>query len=156
MKKERGTISSSALLCVVAIGIACGVVGTAFLYADGTAYLRDDPTACANCHVMNPQFEAWQKGGHHHVATCNDCHVPHDSFIRKWLVKGENGFHHSWAFTFNDIPTTIIARESSKQIVQENCARCHGERFVHSATETGGKNSAAQCVHCHSSVGHGG
>ena len=32
----------------------------------------------------------------------------------KWLTKAENGFHHSIAFTFKDIPVAIQAREISK------------------------------------------
>ena len=48
-----------------------------FAYARGWAYMTDDPRACANCHVMNEQYDGWIKSSHRSVAVCNDCHVPH-------------------------------------------------------------------------------
>jgi cytochrome c nitrite reductase small subunit len=27
---------------------------------------------------MDGYYASWQKGPHHGVAVCNDCHVPHD------------------------------------------------------------------------------
>ena len=58
-----------------------GIVGLALFtvsYAEATSYLSDDPAACRNCHVMNDVYDAWVRGPHHAVATCNDCHTPHE------------------------------------------------------------------------------
>src|SRR5262249_17526428 len=74
-----------------AVGIVLGTGSYTVRYAEGLSYLSNDPKACVNCHVMRDAHDGWQKAGHHSVATCNDCHVPHD-FIAKYLVKAENGF----------------------------------------------------------------
>ena len=65
-----------------------GVGGYTFLYAEGFSYMSDDPAVCVNCHIMQPQYDSWQKASHHTVATCVDCHLPHD-FFRKYLAKAE-------------------------------------------------------------------
>ena len=65
------------LFLSLGVGVLIGLAGYTFQYAEGTAYLSNDPKACANCHIMREQYDGWQKGSHHAVATCNDCHTPH-------------------------------------------------------------------------------
>ena len=69
--------------------------------------------ACINCHIMQPQFDSWQKASHHTFATCVDCHLPHD-FVGKYIAKAENGYLHSRAFTLQDFaePIRITAKNS--------------------------------------------
>ena len=38
------------------------------------------------------------RASHHAVATCNDCHTPHN-LVGKYVVKARNGFWHSFYFT---------------------------------------------------------
>lgn len=38
-------------------GAVVGIGGFTFVYARGGAYLTNDPTACANCHVMREQYQ---------------------------------------------------------------------------------------------------
>lgn len=141
------------LFLISAFGFAGGIGVFTFAYAKGSSYFRDDPRACDNCHVMNAVYEAWMKGGHQHVAVCNDCHVPHD-FFGKWFVKADNGFHHSYAFTFLKIPPVIRAREGSQHVVQENCVRCHGGLAEHVIGGPSGSEEALRCVSCHREAGH--
>ena len=61
-------------------GLGLGVGGYTFLYAKGWSYFTNDPAACANCHVMREHYNAWIKSSHRAVATCNDCHTPHNFF----------------------------------------------------------------------------
>ena len=84
----------SVVLVVALLGVVLGLGGYTFTYAKGWSYVTDDPAACANCHVMNEQYEGWTKSSHRSVAVCNDCHVPHD-FVRKYATKARNGFWHS-------------------------------------------------------------
>ncbi|HND85948.1 MAG TPA: NapC/NirT family cytochrome c, partial [Pseudobdellovibrionaceae bacterium] len=49
-----------------------------FIYAKGYSYMSDDPQACINCHIMRENLDTWSKSTHHHVAKCNDCHLPHN------------------------------------------------------------------------------
>ena len=137
------------LILLAVTGVSAGIGIFTFVYARGFSYLSDDPEACHNCHIMNSVFESWSKGGHQHVAVCNDCHVPHN-FIGKWYTKANNGMHHSFAFTFLDIPLAIQPRQSSKDIAQQNCLRCHSDLFQHMQKE----NEFTPCISCHRQVGH--
>src|SRR5262245_26830265 len=87
-------------LAVVA-GVVVGLVGFTFHYAEGLSYFSTDPKACANCHIMRPQYDGWQKASHHGVATCVDCHLP-QTVVAKYLAKASNGWHHSKGFTLQD------------------------------------------------------
>jgi cytochrome c nitrite reductase small subunit len=141
-------------LVAISFGIFAGVGITTFVYAKGASYLSNDPKACANCHVMNQQYEGWMKSGHQQVAVCNDCHVPHD-FFGKWYTKTENGIHHSWAFTFGNPSVSIKAREPSLKITQDNCVRCHSTIAQHAAGKHAVISEELNCISCHRSVGHG-
>jgi cytochrome c nitrite reductase small subunit len=52
------------------MGIAIGIAGFTFGYARGASYLSNDPQACANCHVMQQQFDGWLRASHRTAATC--------------------------------------------------------------------------------------
>jgi cytochrome c nitrite reductase small subunit len=137
-------------VAAAALGVAAGVGLYTFAYAKGGSYLTDDPAACANCHVMQEQYDAWQKSSHHAVAVCNDCHTPKDDFFAKYWVKATNGWHHSKAFTTGDYPEHIRARPSSAAVVEAACRRCHGEL----SAAIDGHAEQERCVRCHGSVGH--
>ena len=90
----------------VLIGSMVGLGLYTFVYAKGYSYLSNDPKGCANCHVMEANYSAWLTSSHHTVATCNDCHAPHD-LVGKYAVKATNGFFHSLAFTTGEFPDVI-------------------------------------------------
>lgn len=138
----------------ILIGIPLGIGLFTFHYAGGTSYLSTDPAACANCHIMNSQYDSWQKASHHGVAACVDCHLPVD-FIGKYKAKMVNGYNHSKAFTLQDFPEPILITERNAEILQENCLRCHGDLLHHSTYEAAKDVKAMRCVHCHRWVGHG-
>ena len=96
-KSMQRTIVVS-LSAAILLGVAVGLGGYTFIYAKGYSYLTNNPAACANCHVMQQQYDAWMKSSHHSAATCNDCHTPHN-IIGKYAVKANNGFWHSFYFT---------------------------------------------------------
>jgi cytochrome c nitrite reductase small subunit len=133
-------------------GLLAGVGGYTFYYARGASYLSNDPAACANCHVMREQFAGWNASVHTAVATCNDCHVPHD-FVRKYAVKLENGIWHSKGFTFQDFHEPIQLRPVSKAILLENCVYCHGS-LVSSLVTSHSGDAQIDCIACHRGVGH--
>lgn len=151
-----GLAPSRALLLALcsALGLLVGIGGYTFWYARGASYLSDDPAACVNCHVMRPQFAAWQASSHHAVATCNSCHVPHD-LVGKYYTKAENGYHHSYAFTFQTFPETIRMREHSREIVLENCTACHAPMVDTIAAHQDDPQTRVDCITCHAGVGHG-
>lgn len=62
--------------------------------------------------------------------------------------------HHSYAFTFKDVPIAIHARSFSKEIVQDNCVRCHISMARHPIAGPSINEEALNCIECHRSVGH--
>ena len=136
------------------VGVLLGLGTYTFQYGEGLSYFSADPAACANCHIMQPQFDSWQKASHHTVATCVDCHLPH-GFAAKWLAKAENGYLHSKAFTFQDFHEPIFVRARNQRILQENCLTCHAALVEDILLETSSTTDGLQCIQCHRSVGHG-
>ncbi len=141
------------LLLASLTGVLIGSGAYTFDYVEGTSYLSNDPRACVNCHIMREQYDGWQKTTHHAVASCNDCHVPHD-LIGKYMAKVEHGYRHSKGFTFQDFHEPIRITDNDRVIVEENCLRCHGE-FVSHIRLTAKEGEAPGCTRCHSDVGHG-
>ncbi len=141
------------LLLALCLGAAVGVGGYTFRYAEGLSYFRTDPKACVNCHIMRPQYDAWQKSSHHQVAVCIDCHLPHD-FIPKYLAKAENGWRHGEKFTTQRFVEPIVVQAKGRQILQDNCLRCHGD-IAHQIVGDATAQQQLPCTHCHVGVGHG-
>ena len=140
-------------LCCLGVGVAAGLGGYTFIYAEGFSYLSNRPEACLNCHVMRENYVAWQKSSHHAVATCNDCHVPH-TFPEKYFAKARNGWNHSKAFTLGNFPEPIRITPFNRAALQHNCIECHrgmtGAIAAHADVGAG----EARCTDCHRSAGH--
>ena len=144
------------------LGVFTGAAGYTAHYANATSYLSDDPKACINCHIMNNQYDSWSRSSHHARASCNDCHVPHASVISKYAVKAEHGYRHSKGFTLQDFHEPIQITKGSRDVVIDNCVRCH-EAMTHEIrlaaaghdAKTAGVSGGVDCIHCHASVAHG-
>jgi cytochrome c nitrite reductase small subunit len=142
------------LVLLILIGAIAGIGSYAFIYAKGYSYLLNDPSACANCHVMNDQYNGWLKSSHHSVATCNDCHTPHN-LVGKYAVKATDGLFHSFYFTTGTYPDTIEISGLGHKVVEAACRNCHSAvtqaidaQNVHANAE------GVECTRCHLSVGH--
>lgn len=133
-------------------GALLGVGAYTFDYGEGTSYFSTDPRACVNCHIMQPQYDSWTHSSHHAVAGCIDCHLPHE-LVPKYLAKADNGWRHSWAFTFQDFHEPIQINRRNARILQNNCVHCH-EAVTHQMHIVN-PDEALSCVHCHAGVGHG-
>jgi len=138
-------------LIVGLIGLVI-IIGMGMVVTNFSVYLGDDPTACNNCHVMDSAYEGWFHAGHSRVATCTDCHVPHD-FVPKYLMKAYSGMNHVLHFTLGDIPEPLRAQNYTRDIIQTNCIRCHANTV--SEIADGGMDAGRNCVFCHRSVAHG-
>jgi cytochrome c nitrite reductase small subunit len=141
------------VIAAAALGAALGLGTYTFTYAKGWSYLTDDPRACANCHVMNEQYDGWIKSSHRAVAVCNDCHVPSD-VIGKYVTKAHNGFWHSYYFTTGTFPEPIRVRPPARRIAEANCRRCHGPVVQAMGTPSHSGAPDVSCIRCHGSVGH--
>jgi len=139
------------LIAGVVLGALLGVGGYTFIYARGASYLTNDPAACANCHVMREYYTAWQKSSHRSVAVCNDCHTP-SGLIPKYVVKGRNGFWHSYYFTTGGYPDNIQITPGNHDVAEGSCQKCHAALTLAMAPGHGPK--AVGCIRCHGTVGH--
>ncbi len=148
---ESGRVAALlAVVVAVLVGAAAGLGSYTLAYADGLAYLDDDPAACANCHVMQGHLDAWVKSSHKHVAVCNDCHAPHTNLVDKLMSKARNGFFHSYAFTTGNFPDNILITATNRDVTEAACRHCHGA--VSHGIDDGAEPLA--CTGCHASVGH--
>lgn len=138
----------------IGLGLAAGVGVYTFWYGKGYSYMSNDPAACANCHIMNEQYDGWLKSSHKTVATCNDCHTPHD-FVGKYATKAWNGFWHSYYFTAGGFHEPILITERNRQIAEASCRNCH-QQMVDSITvsELVSHSEQVSCIACHRNVGH--
>ena len=154
-QSARSTVSVLIpLLASVLFGTAVGGGVFTFDYGAGHSYLASASETCANCHVMQNHYDAWQKSTHHHVAKCNDCHAPHD-FVGKWYCKGRNGLFHSIAFTTQNFHEPIMINDFNREVVEGNCRHCHSD-LTHSIDIGFGQDSLEPlaCIRCHNEVGH--
>ncbi len=147
-----------ALLCLLGAFAGLGIM--VLHISNAMSYLSDDPKACINCHIMTPQYATWLHSSHGRNTTCNDCHVPHDNVFRKYYFKAKDGTRHAAVFTLRMEPQVFKLNEAAKQVVQENCLRCH-ENVVNavSASNVNGENYKAGegllCWQCHRETPHG-
>ena len=98
---------------------------------------------------MRDNYDSWRVSSHRSVP-CNDCHIPH-GLVRKYLAKGENGFRHSWAFTFENVQRLRITPGDLRNL-EANCVRCHAatvDLVVRNRGMTG-----TRCTTCHRGTGH--
>lgn len=149
----RSFFSRASTLAAILFGLVGGIGIYTFMYANGAAYLKDDPSACANCHIMWDQYNGWTKGSHKAVATCNDCHAPHSSLPAKLFVKGLNGWNHSVAFTTGRFPDPIRITDMNRRVTESACRYCH-EDLTHAIDQAPHVRGRLECIRCHSTVGH--
>lgn len=137
------------LVVVIAVFLLAGVVAFVMFGPPRVAERFAEPEFCASCHVMEPQFAAYQAGSHDHVDSCNDCHLPNDGFVRHYFWEGIVGVRDLVEFNLNMIPEHIRVRERSRDWIEENCLRCHRE-----AVSTAMMSEGRRCWQCHQELYH--
>lgn len=113
---------------------------------------------------MEPQYASWQLASHHTSAVCIDCHLP-QAFVPKYIAKAENGYRHGKLFTTGGFKEPIEVQARGREILQENCVRCHGElasALMESrpmqksyGPKAHAESGGSDCLRCHSGAGHG-
>lgn len=145
---------------IISLGVLAGLGLLIFRISNASSYLSNDPQACINCHVMTSQFASWQRSSHARVATCNDCHVPHNNFFLTYFFKAKDGMRHASIFTFRLEPQVIRIKEAGINVVQANCIRCHNMRvsstWLITVTDASASHGQGQlCWNCHKETPHG-
>lgn len=146
------------VLFALAIFIGLGIL--AFYIARAPSYLSDEPETCINCHVMRPQFATWSHSSHKHATNCNECHVPHNNIFSKYFFKAKDGLRHATIFTLRAEPQVILIKDAGKNVVQQNCIRCHIYQNDNIKTKTVTlkercKGNGKLCWECHKEIPHG-
>ena len=102
------------------------IVGTATYR--GVAYM-DSPHFCGeSCHVMAPQWAAYQESPHSHV-DCVQCHV--GSGMKSYVQAKVNGTKQLIEVSFHTWPTPIHASLNALRPARETCEECHSPtRFI--------------------------
>lgn len=145
-------LKSPLFIAIIAAVIALGT----FVYVtDAPAYGGSAPETCANCHVMDSQYENWYHAPHEKWTECVDCHLPHENFASYYLEKGRQGAKDVFAFTTGNIPVAIRASEKTKGIIQDNCIRCHEETVESIVMGPARQPFDRYCWECHRNVSHG-
>jgi len=140
--KSKALRVSGLLVLVLALVIGYVSFGPPGLYArSGT------PEFCAQCHVMEAEYESWFHNGGHRRLKCIDCHLPNDNMARHLTWKGYEGMRDAFDFYSGLVPETIRVSESGAVILQENCRRCHGETVARI-------NEDRNCWQCHRRLSH--
>ena len=161
MKKFLSRIPRQFILPIFIVGGTIVGLGAYTVYMSRAhSYLSDDPRACINCHIMTPYYQTWNHSSHAQWTTCNDCHVPQDSEVKKYAFKAMDGLYHAAVFTLNAEPQVIRPRDASYGVIMQNCIRCHTQlntEFVKTGMieyvdTKNGANKA--CWDCHTQVPH--
>jgi len=137
-----------------AFGVTAGAALFVFHVSRAASYLSDRPDTCINCHVMNTAYLSWQHSSHAQIASCNDCHVPHDSLLKHYLFKVRDGLWHATVFTMRWEPQVIRLSAHAVPVVEANCRRCHADLLVDTAVA---RHQAGdlRCWDCHRETPHG-
>ncbi|WP_420238998.1 NapC/NirT family cytochrome c [Telmatobacter bradus] len=88
----------------------------------GVAYM-DTPEFCGQlCHVMKPEFTAYQVSAHAHV-DCASCHI--GSGISSFVAAKVNGTKQLYDVMFNRYPRPVESPVSNLRPAREICEGCH-------------------------------
>lgn len=139
------------MLIVLAVFVALGAVAAFVMFGPpNLAATFAEPTFCASCHIMEPQFQAFEASTHGRLDSCNDCHLPNTGFVRHYAAEAFVGIRDLLYWNTNRIPEHIESRERSKGWIQENCVRCHDRVLgaAHPPTQD------RYCWECHRQVYH--
>lgn len=107
----------------VALLVALCLLG--LLGVQGVNSATKEPAFCVSCHVMEPVYGTWSHSSHREVAGCNDCHTDQTNYFTYTYSKMIAGVQHLYHNTVGSIPEPIRLAHSNKEMVQDNCLRCH-------------------------------
>ena len=138
---------------------------------------------CGACHIMKPYVQDLKRSAHYGEASCDDCHVPHQSAVQTYSYKlkaGINNISRQRELQKTGQLETFVpkAKPETLQIVVSNCYRCHndvddnlnggvmtlelmqrsrpqvkGVKLAEVVSERGGQK-VIDCLACHSGLVH--
>lgn len=145
---------------IIIIGIFAGLGAFVFYISKAPSYLSDSPETCTNCHIMAPQYATWSHSSHREVTNCNECHVPHNNVFNKYYFKAKDGLRHATIFTLRAEPQVIFIKDAGREVVHQNCVRCHenvltDNRMMAINKTFNDERKQRYCWDCHRETPHG-
>ena len=110
--------------------------------------MTDQRPFCAGCHIMN-EAAITHKVSAHAKLGCNECHAPH-SLLEKIPFKTAAGTKDMYINTFGNPEIPIMAGDSTRRVVNDNCKTCH--YMTNSAVAS--MRAKELCTDCHRNVQH--
>ncbi|MGB6134604.1 MAG: NapC/NirT family cytochrome c [Acidobacteriaceae bacterium] len=107
-------------IVVIATFINFVILGTATYR--GVTYMDSAHFCGTSCHVMAPQWAAYQASPHSHV-DCVECHV--GSGMKSYVQAKVNGTKQLFEVALNDYPRPITAPLNALRPARETCEECH-------------------------------
>lgn len=102
---------------------------------------------CIGCHVMEAAYEAWMHSGAHRRKACVDCHLPNENTFVHYLWKSIDGLKDVIIFHSGHVPEQIRISSHGREVLQNNCIRCHETTVMLIDTER-------KCWDCHKRISH--
>jgi cytochrome c nitrite reductase small subunit len=102
---------------------------------------------CISCHVMEAEYEAWMHSGAHRRKNCVDCHLPNENRFVHYLWKSIDGLKDLIVFHSGQVPERITISSHGREVLQNNCIRCHETTVMVIDTDR-------QCWNCHKRISH--
>lgn len=128
---------------------AFGVVILLVLGGGSMMKRTERPEFCARCHVMEDAYGGWFHSGHRLGAGCNDCHLPHQNVVALVAGKVTSGLRDLYHYYAGRIEEPLRLSASQKNVVRQNCLRCHQGAMKHVSFEN------RNCWECHRGLPHG-
>lgn len=142
--------AAKVLVWIVGVIALVGAIAAFVMFGPpGFAERIAEPSYCATCHIMKPQYVSFQQGPHSELDSCNDCHLPNTGFVRHWVADAFVGMRDVIYWNLNIIPERIEATEMSRRWIEENCRRCHADVITDVHPPAG-----RRCWECHREVYH--
>ncbi len=129
------------------VGVFCLAFTQLMLHATGTK------TFCSVCHSMQHEAETFAVSSHREL-DCIECHLPHDNTAHYLIEKGRTGMVDMYHELLRDYPARIKLTADSRQMINDNCVRCHNSTMSY-VTFDEGKQGNSDCLKCHSRIAHG-
>ena len=107
----------------------------------------DKSVYCISCHVMEAEYEAWMHAGAHRRKNCVDCHLPNENKFVHYLWKSIDGLKDLIVFHSGQVPEQIKISSHGREVLQNNCIRCHETTVMVIDTDR-------QCWNCHKRISH--
>ena len=134
----------------LAVGFIVGVLavgaGMGALHASGTK------TFCSQCHSMKHEAATFEVSSHRNL-DCVECHLPHDNTAHYLFEKGRTGMVDMYHEIMRDYPERIKLDADARNMVNENCMRCHEATMSYVDNAPHGPQD--NCLKCHSRIAHG-